>query len=107
MVRQVNIAEAKAKLSELAEAASRGEEIVLARHGRPLARLVGTEPAPGSRPRLGAMRERLSAPEIEALARVIETPLGKRAAKTAAGAATDDLGLTKRATSKRPPRKRR
>jgi prevent-host-death family protein len=40
MVRQVNIAEAKAKLSELAEAASRGEEIVLARHGKPLARLA-------------------------------------------------------------------
>lgn len=40
MSRQVNIAEAKAKLSELVDAASRGEEIVLARHGKPMARLT-------------------------------------------------------------------
>ncbi len=39
MARQINIAEAKAKLSELVEAASKGEEIVLARHGKPMARL--------------------------------------------------------------------
>jgi prevent-host-death family protein len=51
MVRQVNIAEAKAKLSELVEAASRGEEIVLARHGKPMARLspVNRESKPGRR----------------------------------------------------------
>lgn len=36
----VNVAEAKARLPELMERASRGEEIVLARHGRPRARLV-------------------------------------------------------------------
>jgi prevent-host-death family protein len=36
----VNIAEAKAQLSELVARASRGEEIVLARHGRPVARLM-------------------------------------------------------------------
>ncbi|MFN0023823.1 MAG: type II toxin-antitoxin system Phd/YefM family antitoxin [Parvularculaceae bacterium] len=39
MVRHINIAEDKAKLSELVEAASRGVEIVLARHGKPMARL--------------------------------------------------------------------
>lgn len=39
MARQVNIAEAKSRLSELVEAASRGEEIILARHGKPMARL--------------------------------------------------------------------
>lgn len=51
MARQVNIAEAKAKLSELVEAASRGEEIVLARHGKPVARLSAMTPnkAPGRR----------------------------------------------------------
>lgn len=51
MLRQVNIAEAKAKLSELVEAASRGEEIVLARHGKPMARLapIKTEAIPGQR----------------------------------------------------------
>ncbi len=40
MGRQFNIAEAKARLSELADAASRGEEIVLARHGKPIARIA-------------------------------------------------------------------
>lgn len=36
----INIAEAKAQLSELAGRASRGEEIILARHGQPIARLM-------------------------------------------------------------------
>lgn len=36
----VNVAEAKAHLPELIERAARGEEIVLARNGKPKARLV-------------------------------------------------------------------
>ena len=36
----VNVAEAKTRLPELIERASRGEEIVLARNGKPRARLV-------------------------------------------------------------------
>lgn len=45
MVNQVNIAEAKAKLSELVTAASEGEDVVIARSGRPMVRLVPvTEP---------------------------------------------------------------
>lgn len=36
----VNIAEAKARLPELVERASGGEEIILARNGKPKARLV-------------------------------------------------------------------
>ena len=36
----INIAAAKARLPELVERASSGEEIVLARHGKPKARLV-------------------------------------------------------------------
>lgn len=43
MVRQINIAEAKAKLSELLDRALAGEEIVIARAGKPLARLVPVE----------------------------------------------------------------
>lgn len=35
-----NLYEAKAKLSDLVERASRGEEILIAKHGRPRARLV-------------------------------------------------------------------
>jgi prevent-host-death family protein len=40
MTCQVNIAEAKAKLSELLDRALAGEEIVIARAGKPLARLA-------------------------------------------------------------------
>jgi prevent-host-death family protein len=38
--RYVNIAEAKARLSELVEKAARGEEIVIARDHKPVAKLV-------------------------------------------------------------------
>ncbi len=48
MVTQVNVAEAKAKLSELLDAAVAGREVVIARAGRPVVRLVPVE-APGER----------------------------------------------------------
>ncbi len=37
---QVNVAEAKAKLSDLVERAAAGEDIVIAKNGRPRVRLV-------------------------------------------------------------------
>jgi prevent-host-death family protein len=40
MAKPVNIADAKARLPELVERAARGEEVVIARNGRPRARLV-------------------------------------------------------------------
>jgi len=40
----VNVAEAKAKLSELLEAALRGEEVIIAKRGKPLVRLVPVAP---------------------------------------------------------------
>lgn len=43
MPRKVNMHEAKTHLSRLAEEAAGGEEIVIARNGRPLARLVAIE----------------------------------------------------------------
>ncbi len=43
MVIQMNIAEAKAKLSELLDAATRGNEVVIARSGTAIARLVPIE----------------------------------------------------------------
>lgn len=50
--RYVNIAEAKARLSELVERAASGEEILIARDHKPLAKLVPargrTRRAPGS-----------------------------------------------------------
>jgi prevent-host-death family protein len=38
-----NMHDAKTQLSRLAERAAKGEEIVIARNGRPLARLVGID----------------------------------------------------------------
>jgi prevent-host-death family protein len=40
MATTVNVHEAKTHLSRLLEAASRGEEVVIARNGEPVARLV-------------------------------------------------------------------
>ncbi len=44
MAKVVNVAEAKAKLSQLLEAALRGEEVIIAKRGRPLVRLVPEKP---------------------------------------------------------------
>ncbi|MEM9606925.1 MAG: type II toxin-antitoxin system prevent-host-death family antitoxin [Actinomycetota bacterium] len=46
MAKQCNVAEAKARLSELLEAAAAGEDVVIARAGRPVARLVPVEDVP-------------------------------------------------------------
>ena len=48
-MRSVNISEAKAHLSRLVEEAAGGEEIVIAKHNRPVARLMALEPS--ERPR--------------------------------------------------------
>lgn len=50
--------EAKTHLSRLVERAAGGEEIVIARNGEPIARLVALEEAPGTR-RLGIWRGRV------------------------------------------------
>jgi len=50
----INIAEAKAHLSELAERAAGGESVVLSRRGKPIARLASLE-----RPRKPVDRDRL------------------------------------------------
>lgn len=52
---QVNIHEAKTHLSRLLERVAAGEEIVIAKAGRPLARLVPVEPRRSNR-RAGAYR---------------------------------------------------
>ena len=43
MTTQVNVQEAKTKLSRLLQAAERGEQIVIARNGKPIAKLVSIE----------------------------------------------------------------
>ena len=50
---QMNVSEAKAKLSELVAAAERGEEVIIARGGHPVVRLTAMKPAGV---RLGALK---------------------------------------------------
>lgn len=52
----VNIHEAKTHLSRLIEQAASGEEIVIARAGRPVARLVAYESTSSRRLRFGLFR---------------------------------------------------
>ena len=49
MARTVNLYEAKTHLSQLVDRAASGEEVVIAKAGRPVAKLVPL--APGNRPR--------------------------------------------------------
>ena len=58
---QMNVAEAKAKLSELIAAAGRGEEVVIARGGKPVARIV---PAAAAGVRLGLLEGAVSAASV-------------------------------------------
>jgi prevent-host-death family protein len=62
----VNVHEAKTHLSRLLARVSRGEEIVIARAGKPVARLVPIA-APGGARRLGIDRGRIViAPDFDA-----------------------------------------
>lgn len=51
----INVYQAKTKLSELIDRAAAGEEIVISRHGRPVARLVPYGPPAGRRRKFGAL----------------------------------------------------
>jgi prevent-host-death family protein len=58
MAKPINIHTAKTHFSRLVERAARGEEIVIARAGRPLARLVPLA-SPGRRRRLGLLKGKI------------------------------------------------
>ncbi len=55
---KVNIYEAKTRLSELVDRVCDNQEVIIARAGRPVARLVRYAPAPAKR-RLGALKGRV------------------------------------------------
>ena len=55
---QVNIHEAKTQLSRLVDRAAAGEEIVIARAGKPVAKLISHEPSREQR-KLGALRGKI------------------------------------------------
>ena len=47
----ISVTDAKARLTELVRRAEAGEEIVVTRHGKPVARIVSAEPQPDERAR--------------------------------------------------------
>jgi len=59
MAESVNVYEAKTHLSQLIDRAAAGEEIVIARAGRPVARLVPLADLPSRRRSPGAWRGRV------------------------------------------------
>jgi prevent-host-death family protein len=61
-MKKVNIYEAKTRLSQLVEEAASGRDVVIARAGRPVARLTCLVP-PGGRRRLGILDGRFRIPE--------------------------------------------
>ena len=64
---KVNLYEAKTQLSSLVERAGRGEEIIIAKNGTPVARLVAMPKVATRKRRLGQLAGRLSAaPDFDA-----------------------------------------
>ncbi|TQE94733.1 MAG: type II toxin-antitoxin system Phd/YefM family antitoxin [Spiribacter salinus] len=61
-MKSINIHEAKTHLSRFVEDAASGQEIVIARAGRPVARLVALEPADRAPRELGLGRDRFNIP---------------------------------------------
>ena len=56
----LNVAEAKARLSELVQRAALGEEIIIARNGEPQARLIALSPKLARTPGKGAGKWKVS-----------------------------------------------
>ena len=56
---QVNIYEAKTRLSELVEQASRGETVVIAKSGTPMAKLVPLSHGPKRKIKYGLMKGKI------------------------------------------------
>jgi prevent-host-death family protein len=55
----VNLADAKSRLSELVDRVEKGEEIVITRHGRPVARLSALERPKKPIPSMAEFRARM------------------------------------------------
>ncbi len=65
--RTLNVAEAKARLSELVQRAARGEEIIIARNGEPQARIVALAPKATRVPGKGSGKWKVSGDFNESL----------------------------------------
>ncbi len=94
MATQFNIAEAKAKLSELLDRALAGEEIVIARAGKPLARLTPVRNQPQRKP--GAWRGWAASIDTG----VFLAPMDPEDLDAAEGKFSDDFGISLRRSGK-------
>ncbi len=61
-MKQVNIYEAKTQLSKLVDEAAKGEDVIIARAGRPAARLTRVSPEQGRR-KLGVLDGQFKIPD--------------------------------------------
>jgi prevent-host-death family protein len=86
---QVNIAEAKAKLSSLLDRALAGEEVIIARAGKPLARLAPV--ARLEQRKAGAWRGWAAHIPAE----VFLAPMDPEDLDAAEGSCADDFGITR------------
>jgi prevent-host-death family protein len=86
MSAQVNVAEAKAKLSELLDRAVAGEKIVIARAGKPLAQLVPVKDMAPRKP--GAWRHWKIPSDL------FLEPVDSEDLDAAEGKYTDEFGIT-------------
>jgi len=57
----INIYDAKTRLSQLADKAAAGEDVVVSRHGRPLVRITALH-APKRKIRFGVLKGKLTVP---------------------------------------------
>jgi prevent-host-death family protein len=87
MKNAVNVAEAKAKLSELLDRAAAGEEIVISKSGKPYARLVPLAKAAPREPGGG---------EGWRVTDDIFAPMSEEELAIAEGALTDPAGISRR-----------
>jgi prevent-host-death family protein len=87
MSRTVNIAEAKAKLSALVGRAAAGEEIILSRAGRPVARLM---PLAERTPRQAGILRDWQIPDDLFL-----EPADEEDLRASEGAETDEFGISR------------
>jgi prevent-host-death family protein len=86
MAAQINVAEAKAKLSTLLDRAVAGEDIVIARAGKPVARLV---PVAERTPRKAGLLRDWKIPSD-----VFLEPMEPEDLDAAEGKYTDEFGIT-------------
>jgi prevent-host-death family protein len=86
MTKTVSLTEAKAKLSALVDRAAAGEEILVSRAGRPVARLM---PLAKSPPRHPGICRHWSIPE-----ELFLEPMDEEDLRAAEGAGTDEYGIT-------------